>query len=120
MREFRITSYSNHPKSYYVEDHNKNYIHSDGRILSTREYWPTEEQAQAVLDKYRPKHVWKHGDVFTNCGGATWLYSIKGDIPDVICISGSDGDGTLEIQMDESVGIKFLFNIKAKLSDTDE
>ena len=41
-------------------------LHSDGSILTTSEYWPTREQAQAVLDKFQPKHVWKHGDVFKN------------------------------------------------------
>jgi len=42
------------------------YLHSDGRIFNTPEYWPTREQAQDVLDKFypKPKHVWEHGDVF--------------------------------------------------------
>ncbi|KKL97296.1 hypothetical protein LCGC14_1835880 [marine sediment metagenome] len=45
--------------------YHSNYMHRDGEIVyGAPEYWPTEEQAQAVLDKFQPEHVWEHGDVF--------------------------------------------------------
>ena len=48
------------------------YLHSDGKIYrDAAEYWPTNVDAQAVLDRFCPKHgiikngrLWKHGDVF--------------------------------------------------------
>ncbi len=115
MRKFEVKPFSN---SYYIGKGTGDYMHRDGEIVpGATEYWPTREQAQAVLDKFQPKHVWVHGDVFTNCGGATWLYAIKNNIPDVICISGSEGDGTLEVQMSESVDTRFLFNINTVIED---
>jgi len=62
MFEVRNGSVSN----CYISDGNNNYLHSDGSVLSCAEFWPTKEQAQAVLDKYPPPRVWKHGDVFTS------------------------------------------------------
>ena len=55
------------PNAFAIRDKRTNqYLHSDGAVYDNQyaEWWPTEEQAQAVLDKYPPKHVWVHGDVF--------------------------------------------------------
>jgi hypothetical protein len=49
---------------YFLRDDARRFLHSDGSILNTPEYWPTREAAQVVLDKFQPKHEWKHGDVF--------------------------------------------------------
>jgi len=124
MSEFRVTSYSNHPRSYYVEDHNKNFLHSDGRVLRTREYWPTEEQAQAVLDKYRlePPHVWVHGDVFAQENGdypKIYIHVIDEE-PQVFHFCGLTGNRGLPALNTAKVytdwpGTVFLFNIKDKL-----
>lgn len=48
------------------------YLHSDGKVYNTGEYWPTRPDAEAILAKYPdatppvvepPPHVWVHGDV---------------------------------------------------------
>ena len=96
------------------------YLHSNGDILSTTEYWPTMEQAQAVLDKYRPKHKWEHGDVFDYSGsimiylhpngGKVEVYYIGGINAGII--AGSTPDSYL---CDLDYPVKFLFNIKEKI-----
>lgn len=94
------------------------FLHSDGEIFGTREYWPTEADAQAVLDKFYPKppeHVWKHGDVFKTAGGSVMMYlhpekKYGRRKPSVVYVSNDiyaygDVDAYL-------IGAKFLFNIK--------
>ncbi len=39
---------------YYIDDVGGNCMHRDGEIiLDAREYWPSQERAQAVLDKFQ-------------------------------------------------------------------
>ena len=80
---------------FKIVDDNYNYLHSDGVVYPCGEYWPTKEQAQAVLDKFRhaekfarlafsysmgtasfqtkiepkPKHIWVHGMCLSPHGG---------------------------------------------------
>jgi len=89
------------------------HLHSDGKILDSREYWPTEEEAQAVLDKFYPKpqHVWEHGDVFSNsCGIQIYLKRQGGEF--TINLERENSNGTPYVQLN---GAKFLFNIKEKI-----
>jgi len=63
---FRIKKYG---FAYYISDDNilddnAVCLHSDGNIYKTTEYFPSKKIARTVLNKYRPKHVWKHGDIF--------------------------------------------------------
>ncbi len=103
--------------AYIIPDDKGKFLHSDGSIYTTAEYWPTKEDAQKVLDKFQPKpkhewkHEWKHGDVFENSVGIQiYLEPKKG--PMVCGLTRSNSDGTPEIQLD---GAKFLFNIKEKI-----
>lgn len=90
------------------------YLHSDGSIYGTGEYWPTREDAQAVLDKFQPKHVWKHGDVFINRTGTTMIYIMLINKPQIFCCPGEcSGHVTdMEYYLENA---KFLFNIKEKI-----
>lgn len=96
-----------------------NYMHRDGEVVpDCTERWPTEEQAQAVLDKFQPPlplRVWEHGDVFQNCVG-TWIYLIWNDEPHVLDLNMSQAEGTLEVQL-RGDDVEFLFNIRNILSD---
>ncbi len=93
-------------------------LHSDGSILTTSEYWPTREQAQAVLDKFQPKHVWVHGDVFkfkTDCdyGILIYLNHICEILPKLEYVDREcDTHSGLDYYLDSAT---FLFNIKDKL-----
>ena len=94
-------------------------MHRDGEIVhGATEYWPTREQAQAVLDKFQfqPPHVWKRGDVFyySNC---IMVYWEQADQPRVSYME----DG-LTASCNVTSYLKyatFLFNIKDKLGDHD-
>jgi len=59
---------------FYVLDGINNFLHSDGSIFDTPEYFPTKEDAQKVLDKFQPEHKWEHGDVFKTSDGFLMLY----------------------------------------------
>ena len=99
--------------SYRITDEDGNSLHSDGSVYRTAEYWPTEADAQAVLDKFYPKpeHVWKHGDVFENCcGKQIYLKREGGEI--TVNLGHEDSNGTPAVQLP---GAKFLFNIKEKI-----
>lgn len=109
---------SNYKDSHFFIHNRQNvpkrmYLHCDGRVINVCEYFETKEDAQAVLDKFypKPKHVWKHGDIFENSEGM-WIYlkPVTGVI--VVYLKGSDMGGTPKIQLD---GAKFLFNIREKI-----
>jgi len=89
------------------------YLHSDGRALSTREFFPSREDAQAVLDKFYPKqeHVWVHGDVFENVAGIQ-IYLEPFNGPIVVNLQHTKSSGTPDVQLPDS---KFLFNIGEKI-----
>ncbi len=87
-------------------------LHSDGSILTTSEYWPTREQAQAVLDKFQPKHVWVNGDVFKNEFGTSMIFLDPLTGKEVRSIS-SRCAGTCGLN--QLIAATFLFNIKDKL-----
>lgn len=103
---------------FTIRDHQtKQCLHSDGTIYSMpcNEWWPTREQAQAVLDKFKPKHVWKHGDVFKN-GSGHMMY--------LISVCGQESMVWIDDKMIASCSMReyrrdctFLFNIKDILSD---
>lgn len=117
MSKFKVKH--NWVPSYYISDGNKNYMHRDGEIvLDACEYWPTEEKAQAVLDKFQSSllsRVWVHGDVFQNCVG-TWIYLIWNDEPHVLDLNRSQTGGTPEIQL-EGDDVEFLFNVNDIVKD---
>jgi len=101
----------------YISDVGSRYLHSDGHVFSTVEYFPTRKRAQAVLDKFYPKpeHVWEHGDVFDNSVGR-WIYLEPAASPMVISLDYPKDDATQgstpSIQLNDA---KFLFNIKEKI-----
>lgn len=116
VREYASCGY------YYLDDGDDNCMHRDGEIIPhAREYWPTREQARTVLDKFRPKHVWKHGDIFHPCGGQISHTMMYVD-PNV------DHRSTQVVYVHEALvptgpvkaylsGAVFLFNIEDALSD---
>ena len=104
-------------RSYKVVDEQGNFLHGDGSVLLRGEFWPTKEQAQAVLDKYRPKHVWKHGDVFSNMVSPFWIYlePNKTEEPIVVNLARAGGGGTAVCQLNGD-DVKFLFNTTEQYS----
>lgn len=96
-------------------------LHSNGTIYRTNEYFPTREDAQAVLDKFRPQHVWEHGDVFSIPGGYTMIYmnaKYATHGPQVFYIGFNDGliDLNASCSIEDYLKIAtFLFNIKEKI-----
>ena len=105
---FRVKRYMK--GDWFISDGFK-FLHSDGSIYYTVELFPTGETAQAVLDKYQPEHVWKHGDVFENCcGKQIYLKREGGEI--TVNLGHEDSNGTPAVQLP---GAKFLFNIKEKI-----
>ena len=98
------------------------HLHSDGKVLDSREYWPTEEEAQAVLDKFypKPKHVWEHGDVFL-CEGCIMIYMNPKYCehgPQVFYIGTNSGYSDLDasdLAQNYIKHAKFLYNIKEKI-----
>lgn len=97
----------------HISDGDKKYLHSDGSITSVAEYFEIPTDAQRILDKYypRPKHIWKHGDVFRNCLGI-WIYLKRNAGAVTINLERTNSDGTPEHQLTNA---KFLFNIKGKI-----
>ena len=107
--------------SFYIQNSNvwKEFLHSDGSVHRTVEYWPTRELAQAVLDKYQPQHIWKHGDVFENHTGNIHIYlePHSGPIAVNLLNSGRGMGRTPGMQMRPAAEPTFLFNIKDALDD---
>lgn len=116
------------PSSFFIKSNKRClciYLHSDGQSLSTIEFWPTREHAQAVLDKFypEPKHEWEHGDVFRSNGmdhGQTMVYlhpekRYEKRKPSVVYVS-SDTYAYSEVDV-YLIGAKFLFNIKDILKE---
>ena len=107
---------------YYIKEMigSAKFLHSDGAIYCTIEYFPTEVDAQAVLDKFYPKpeHVWENGDVFASsvsCGHMIYHRYRCSDKKDQV-ISLSINVGGPATNMDECMkSAKFLFNIKEKI-----
>lgn len=129
---------------FKIIDDNHNYLHSDGVVYPCGEYWPTQEQAQAVLDKYRyieksvrlvrsysmgvasflakitPKHVWVEGDIGVNSFGdvVEFTYCTSSRLPQILFLTGDDR-GSYK-GWDDSIDpgeATFLFNIKDKLKE---
>ena len=105
----------------FISNGSSSYLHSDGSVYDVIEYFPTEEIAQKVLDKFYPKlkHIWKHGDVFESGHpmnqGIMMYVIIHGRSPTAIylernCLAFND----LEYYLKNA---KFLFNIKDVISD---
>ncbi len=116
MKKFEVTNKYAPTGNYYIGRGISDYMHRDGEIVRDAvEYWPTEEQAQAVLDKFQPKHVWVHGDVFRNLN-YDWIYLKPAGVPRVMCITCPEGDSdigsTPGLQL---MNATFLFNIVDKL-----
>ncbi len=112
MSKFRLRK--SHGTTHYISNGVECYLHSDGSILSCCEFWPTEEQAQAVLDKFQPKHVWKHGDMFkfeTGCDHGTLIYLEPFDtiLPTLEYVDRKcSAHGELDYYLDSAT---FLFNV---------
>ena len=99
-----------------TEDHAK-FLHSDGSLYYTVEYFHTRELAQAVLDKFYPKpeHVWENGDVFISgtTSGSHMIYMHYFDDRKDQVFSLNKDIGGPAINIDACMkGAKFLFNIK--------
>lgn len=123
---FKIREWRQDSGNYYLDDGHNNNLHSDGSVIPcAREYWPTREQAQAVLDKHQPKHVWKHGDVFDekySCYPKIYIH-VWGEKPQVFHLTGGmygcNGMGLPACSAVSSYidnpNATFLFNIADKL-----
>ena len=103
----------------WISDGNSCYLHSDGRIINNCvEHFPSEEDAQAVLDKFYPKpqHVWEHGDVFKTRGGCVLMFFkyVSGRKPQAICVEEPVGGPSLDLEGSLRDAV-FLFNIKEKI-----
>ena len=119
---YRVGSKVGHVIRHYCirnTDDIRLYLHSNGSVfIDAAEYWPTQEGAQIVLDKYypKPKHVWEHGDVFkTRSGVIMMFHSFCAERKsEAICIVGlcNGPAGNLEEVLQNA---KFLFNIEEKL-----
>ena len=113
---FRVRYMGN--SNWYIAD-GHSYLHSDGRVFNTREYFPTEEIAQAVLDKFYPKpqHVWEHGDV-VKCYDDTIVIcvNIKGKLR-IFGLGYPRFNETEEYSVSVNLDGEavFLFNIKEKI-----
>lgn len=117
MSKFKVKEYWG-SGYYYIGDDSENYMHRDGEIiLKAREYWPTQERAQAVLDKFQPPHVWKHGDVFKRKSGVVFIYLVIYGTGPVVYLLGYSGPdkGILDVCLADAT---FLFNIKEKIDGT--
>jgi len=110
--------------SIYDSANSCQFLHSDGRALFTPEYFPTEADAQAVLDKFYPKpeHVWRHGDVFesghpSNPGIMMYIRLQEGGskIHPAQVIYLKDGTYTVSPASKYLINTKFLFNIREKI-----
>ena len=106
---------------WYISDRNENFMHRDGDVIhGPPEYWHTREQAQAVLDKYRPPcgRRLEDGDVYENDEGCLvmFVHMLHISLPQVLYLTGPDV-GSYEIWSDENnlLFATFLFNIKDKL-----
>jgi hypothetical protein len=123
MSEFRVAKYEGiaMDERWVVRDEGMNHLHCDGSVYHMcPEYWPTREQAQAVLDKHRP-HVWKHGDVFRRKSGAVDIYIMLNAGPIVYNLRskyyrGHPGTAAPDYKVCLA-DAKFLFNIKDKLDE---
>ena len=113
-----------HAESIYIQ--NKvdwmRFLHSDGSIYRTVEYFESKEVAQKVLHKYypRPKHEWKHGDVFFTGAGRRnsnnvmiYLNTHRGI--ELFCVGVRSECCSVSHRLSVDcwlVGATFLFNIK--------
>ena len=92
------------------------YLHSDGSIYRTGAYFPTREDAQKVLDKFQPKHVWVHGDVFmSGCLPMIYFEYACQKAPQAICLTRPIAGPALGNMDHRLKTAKFLFNILEKL-----
>ena len=99
-------------QSYKIVNEQGDFLHSDGTKLPRGEFWPTKEQAQAVLDRHQPKHVWVHGDVFT-VGRYPMVYIREGSSVYIYHLTPCHTvTHTLKTYLKDAT---FLFNIKDKL-----
>ena len=94
-----------------------NYLHSNGKIYHcAAEYWPTKEEAQAVLDKFQPKHISKHGDVFESARGIKMIYMHYYSNRPAQAIGLIEPVAGPALDMDSCMdGAEFLFNIREKI-----
>ncbi len=117
MNKFEVKQLLN--GTCYISDGSANYMHRDGEIVyDAREYWPTRKQAQAVLDKYQPAHVWRVGDVL-ECNDKTYIFILMcSGMQQLVGLGPFGRVGLLGGNYHIDVMLKdatFLFNIKDKL-----
>ena len=113
---FRVKEYDE-SGTFIIQDELGRNLHSDGSIYETAECFPTEKIAQAVLDKYQPKHEWKHGDVFVNRLGVNMVYLIIDHTPRAHCLGNctiTHQGENLDDLLDEA---KFLFNVNDNIEE---
>ncbi len=98
----------------------RNYLHSNGDVLTTPEYWPARADAETILAKYPdaappvaelPLRKWVHGDVFANSITTNILiyFAPVGSEPLAFCIDACCGPA--EDLAGHLKDAKFLFNI---------
>lgn len=117
---FEIIDVPSKGEKFIIQNENdvNAYLHSDGSVFKTPEYWPTRKDAQAVLNKFQPKHVWKHGDVFELSKGTILIYLV-GEHEEELVFKISGYGFTAHNDNQTAAywlrGATFLFNIKEKL-----
>ncbi len=123
MNKFEVHLGSAILDTYFISDGKRRYMHRDGEIVyDACEYWTSHRLAQAVLDEFQPKHVWKHGDVFRSSWGSTMIYIILEKKSLAYCVQ---TEYTKHAYAHPNVAVPslsaaiedatFLFNIKDKL-----
>ncbi len=110
---------------YYISDeYDESFLHSNGRVLSTQEFWPTRADAEAILAKYPdaappvespPPHEWVHGDVLESYDGQTLVcVGISAGHIRVFGVGTAVGEFEAAVNLDDEA--KFLFNINDVVS----
>ncbi len=119
MDKFEVRSSTVFSHNYYISDGHYTYMHRDGEVVRcAREYWPTREQAQAVLDKYQPPHEWVDGDVGVKTNGETIILAHcthSSEQHYIVIVGGDTGSYEYWDNCVDSLRTTFLFNIKDKL-----
>jgi hypothetical protein len=119
MSKFEVEQ--NISDKYYIGKGTGDYMHRDGEVVhECCEFWPTREQAQAVLDKFQPPpppHVWVHGDVFRTSRGSV-MFCVRmcnGTMRLAHLRSSRRLDSDYDSVARTLSNTTFLFNIKDKL-----
>lgn len=123
MSEFRVRLGSIILDTYFISDGDRDYMHRDGEVIHDAcEYFPTEEQAQAVLDKFRPTpppHVWVDGDVGVDLDGeiVVLAHCDRSSQQHYIVLNGDSAGAYEEWDNIDASCNTFLYNVYTSVKD---